>query len=694
VPGLDATLIPGAAVALVPGQVAAEGARDWEAACGKTQLASYAARSLLRSHTVDLVAWVTATSRASVLSGYVQAALKLGLDHAGDAESVAARFVAWLAGASQAWLVVLDDLCDAADLEGLWPDGPRGRLLITTSEPATVSGEGRVLAVAVPVFSMREALAYLHGRLATDPDQRSGAIDLAADLGCEPNALAQASAMIASSGMTCREYREYFAHRRARLTVAEGGERQAAAVTWTLSAGHAEQLSPGAGTWLLLVLAALLDGHAIPVTVFTAPTTCRYLTDEGAAPTPDAQRAWSAVLSLERAGLLAIDGDSAPPVASMSTELQAVVRAAAPQELLERAIRTAADALLEVWPRDHPRSWPAASLRSCAASLRRIAGDSLWAADGCHRVLLVAGQSLDSAGLSGPAVAWWREAAADSNRILGPGHPDTVLAGGLLASALLAAGRAAEAVSGFEWLLAGRANVLGPDHPGTVAARVGLGRALVAAGKPGDAVTVLEQRVSHSERVHGADDTGTLATRDEYAAACLAAGNAAEAIRCYRRCLADRERLLGPRHQAALAAGLRLAGAYLAGGKIKDAIGQYKRVLADRGRVLGLDHPATLLARASIAAAYDAAGQMGAALQHHQEVCAGLERVLGPGHPDTLARRADLARAYYAAGKLGEAVTLLRDTITRSEQALSPADPLTLALRETLADITGEVAAP
>ena len=33
---------------------------------------------------------VAATSRASVLSGYGQAAAKLGLDHAGDAEAVAA----------------------------------------------------------------------------------------------------------------------------------------------------------------------------------------------------------------------------------------------------------------------------------------------------------------------------------------------------------------------------------------------------------------------------------------------------------------------------------------------------------------------------------------------------------------------------------------------------------------------------
>ena len=62
-----------------------------------------------------------------MLSGYGQAAAKLGLDHAGDAEAVAARFLAWLAGTSRPWLVVLDDLRDAADLDGLMAGpGPGG----------------------------------------------------------------------------------------------------------------------------------------------------------------------------------------------------------------------------------------------------------------------------------------------------------------------------------------------------------------------------------------------------------------------------------------------------------------------------------------------------------------------------------------------------------------------------------------
>src|SRR5581483_2535566 len=112
VPRLDAVLVPGAVVALVPGQDAPGRTQDWPESPGKTQLACYLAGSLWRSRGVDLLAWVAATSRAAVLSGYVQAAAELGLDHGGDAEAVAARFLAWLAGTARSWLVVLDDLRD------------------------------------------------------------------------------------------------------------------------------------------------------------------------------------------------------------------------------------------------------------------------------------------------------------------------------------------------------------------------------------------------------------------------------------------------------------------------------------------------------------------------------------------------------------------------------------------------------
>ncbi|HEY3651017.1 MAG TPA: tetratricopeptide repeat protein [Streptosporangiaceae bacterium] len=692
-PDLETALVPGVTVLLVPDQAAAS-AQDWRGSSGKTQLARFFAESLWRSPGVDVMAWVVASSRASVLSGFGAAAAAMGAGEAGDAESVAARFTDWLSTTARPWLVVLDDLRDAADLRGLWPSGPAGRLLITTANPEVLSAERRVLTLPVPAFSTREAMGYLSGRLGTDPDQRSGAIDLVRDLGCEPLALAQASAVIAGSGMTCRDYRQHFMRRQKQLAEAGRADPSAAAVTWTFSAEYAEHLSPDVSIRSLVTLAALLDGHGIPGAVFTTAAAGEYLAGDGAGRGPgaraaDPQRTWNAIGSLRQAELLTVDPSGTSPTVRISPVIQAVIRAAVPDDLYDRAARAAADALLEVWPRDEPRSRLAADLRACAVSLRQAAGDALWTDGRCHPLLMLAGQSMDSARLTGPAVAYWRELAADSERILGPDALETLVVTGRLGEALMTAGQATEAVPAFQRVLDGRADKLGPDHPGAIAAKVALGRALVATGRPADAVPVLEEALAGSELVRGTDHIDTLAAREEYAAAALAAGETAEAVRSYRHALAERERIQGGQHPGAASASLGLAAAYLASGQAKNAIAQYKQVLTSTEGVLGPDHPDTLQVRGSLAAANFSAGRIGTALQLYEETCAGYERTIGANHASTLACRAELARGYYATGRLGDAITLLNDIIARGEQSLPPGDPLIRRMRESLTNITG-----
>jgi tetratricopeptide (TPR) repeat protein len=723
-PGLAATLVPGVTAALVPGLVAAEASRDWLRPCGKTQLAVSFAESLWHSHEVDLLVWLAATSRSSVLSGYVEAAVTaMGTDAGGDAESVAARFLSWLGQTHRPWLVVLDDLSHEADLEGLWPDGPAGRVLITTNS-AALSGKPRALVVPVGGFSAREALSYLMGRLTADPDKRIGAIDLARDLGGEPLALAQAGAVIASGALSCRDYRVYFGRRREELEAA-GSAPAAAGVTWTFSAEQAERLSPGGTTQSLLALAALLDGDRIPGELFTTSAACKYLAGDGVQGPADREHARGALLTLERTGLLAIDRARMPPTVRMNSVIQAAVRSAMPDGTLDRTARAAADALLEVWSEDALEPWLAEDLRSCAASLEQATGDVLWAG-GCHPLLMRAGRSLVSARLTGPAVAHWKELAAVSDRVLGRGHADTVVAFQQLADAYLTAGRATEAVVWFQWVLADRARTLGPDHPSTITARRNLGRASAAANQPREAVTILDGVVGDCERVHGTDHPDTLDARDDLAAAYRAAGQFADTIRLSRRTLADRERLQGPQHPDTMTTRQRLADAYLAEARLKDALSHYKRTLADRERILGPDHPDTLGtvsalasayhlarrlkdalplyeralrdreraqgpdhpdtlgARGNLASAYHSAGRLASALELYEQSRADCQRVLGARHPDTLAARANLAHAYYDLGRLTEAVTLLQDTLAACERFLAPADPLTAAVRESL----------
>jgi tetratricopeptide (TPR) repeat protein len=692
-PGLTAALRAGAAIALVPDRApdpalaSVPAAQDWLRSSGKTQLAVASAESLWQSGEVDLLVWIDATSRASVLVGYAAATAEAtGRNQASSSESVAAQFVDWLGETSCSWLIVLDDLADPAVMDGLWPAGPTGRVLVTANDAAVVPSDMQVLPVGP--FNSREALGYLMARLATDPSQRLGAVELINELGFAPAALAQASAVIVSSGVSCHNYRDYFIRRRDQLTDSSGASPPPAAVTWMFSFEHAGQLSAGRSAKLLLALAAVLDGHGIPRSVLATPAAGEY--QAGVAGTAAGDQGTSAALeALERACLLTVESVTAPPTVRISPVLQVALRAAMPEGMQDRTARAAADALLQAWPERDPPGWPASGLRACTAALRQIAGDLLWAG-GCHPVLLRAGESLDDARLTEPAVGHWRDLATTCDRLLGAGHPDTMLVCRRLADAYLAAGRANEAVPWFQWVLDAQIRRLAPDHRDVLEARRRLGHALVAALQFQDAITVLERVVADFERICGPGHTDTLGARDELAAAYLVAGRYSDAIALYQRTLGDRERGQGANHPQTMATRQGLGDSYLADGRSKDAVSVYKRILAGRERVLGPDHLDTIKARNSLGAAYQKMGKTAAAEQAYEQARAGFERVLGPRHPDTLRCRVELARVYGRLGRYGDERALLRSTVDRLERTLPKDDPLISELRASLADIGEE----
>jgi tetratricopeptide (TPR) repeat protein len=696
-PSLPAKLPAGTAVALIPDRtaapaaaaepVAASDAEDWLRSSGKTQLAAAFAESQWQSGGIDLLVWIDATSRAAVLSGYAAAtAAVTSRVQVSSCESVAAQFLSWLGETSRSWLVVLDDLADPEHLAGLWPAGPAGRVLVTSADAALVPPGVRV--VPVGLFSLREAISYLSESLSADPDKRHGAIELAHDLDFEPVALAQASAVIASSPVSCREYRAQFVRRREQLATAPGARPSAAAVTWMLSLDRADQLAPGGPAQWVLALAAQLDGHGIPQTVLAAPVIGEFLAG-GIDVMATGERARGGLAALEQVGLLTVELVTVPPTIRLSPVLQGGVRAAMPDGVPDQAARTVADALLQAWPERDLLGWPDSGLRSCVATLRRNTGDLLWNG-GCHPVLVRAGDSLDAARLTGAAVDHWLDLATTGARVLGGKHPDTMLAAQRLADAYLAAGRAEDAVPWFQWILDSLINKLGSAHRDVIESRRRLGHALVAARQFPAAITVLERAIPQFERVCGTAHIDTFGARDELAAAYLAAGQHSDAITLYRRTLADRERAQGERHPQTMTTRHGLADSHLASGQAKEAVVTYKRLVTDRERVLGPDHLDTLTARNNLGAAYEKTGKTAAAELACEQAWAGFERVLGPRHPDTLRSRAALAQLYRRLGRYGDARALLRDTIDRLERTLPDGDPLITELRQSLADIGAE----
>jgi tetratricopeptide (TPR) repeat protein len=691
-PGLSEVLAPGTAVALTPTlserAVVPEGSPDWRATVGKTQLAAYLAESLWESRDIDLLVWVNAASRPSILSAYAAAAAAaIGIDPASDAEAVSARFISWLGETSRPWLLVLDELSAAEDIEGLWPAGPTGRTLVTSTESPAALGRESLLPLAVSGLSRRESLGFLLGRLTEDRGQRTGAIDLVDALGGEPLALGQASAVLDSSIMSCRDYLDRYAGKRAQLAVAASGRPTGAAVTWTLSLEHSHRLRPAGPVQPMLVLAAVLDGRAIPGTIFTTSAAIGYARGavKGLVRPEDA---WTCVSNLKRAGLLTIDETSVPSLVRMNTALQAAVRSSSSSEMLERAALAAADALLDTWPADDDPAWLADILRSCAASVIRLAGNRLWAGTG-YQILFRMGESLEQARLTRLAAAHWNQVAAASEQFLGSEHADSLAASDHLARSFLAAGRAQEALPWFRRVLANRVGALGADHPATIDFQIRMAHALLAAGGADEAVTIFERLVSDRAQRHGGNHSETLDAREGLAEAYCAAGRVREGIRHFHHTFVERERSQGKSDPATLVAGQKLADAYMAADRIKDALSVYKRVAAEREQTLGRDHPDTIEIHSRLAMAYQSAGRMATAVQLYERTTSDSERVLGVDHADTLARRTRLAHAYYLVGRVGDAASLLRDTAERCQRVLPPGDPLIRTVRESLVNIAG-----
>jgi tetratricopeptide (TPR) repeat protein len=683
-PDLANTLHPGETVVLVPGEDSGS-APAAQGGTGKTQLAVEFTHAIWNARVVEVLIWVSASNHESVITGFAQAANTVDASQPGEgAEMAAARFISWLAHTRRPWALVIDDLADTAHLQGLWPAGASGRILITTRLPAASFENQDVRVVPVSGLSRREALSYLSSRLTDHPDQRIEALDLGEDLDGLPLGLAQATAVINARQIGCREYRAMLSERRRHMSAAEGIS-PAILATWSLAAECAHELPPQGLAWPTLVLAAMMDYHGVPGAVLTSPAACTYIAGRpSTAGGADQNMVRAAINNLAAAGLVTIDPASAVRTVQMHSSVQVAVRAWLPQPDLEQVVLAAADALLETWPEGDGGPELDQALRDCTATLRANDGGMLWKPE-AHPLLFRTGLSLENSRLSDAAIEYWQNMVATSTRLLGPAHANAVVARDRLAAAYESAGMSTEAISVFQAALTDRERNQGPEHPETIAARGHLAHAYQTAGRPADAVALYERTVKDSERLLGAGHAVTLGSRASLAETYQAAGMLREAITAYEQLLADSDRLLSSGHPTTLAARASLAAAYAANGQAKDAIEQYERALADQERMHGRDHPDAIAARASLASAYRAAGKLKDAIGQYERVLADRERTSGADHPDTIAARANLAYAYRSAGRLREAVPAYERTLADRERVQGRDHRDTLTARSNLA---------
>ncbi|MEU3117155.1 tetratricopeptide repeat protein [Micromonospora chalcea] len=610
-------------------------------------MAAYYAHQSLRDG-LDLLLWLDATTTASVIAGYADAAHRIQDSAAPGADPAvyARRLLDWLAVTDRSWLVVLDDMTEPRAFDGWWPPVSRtgtGWTLVTTrSRDATISGAGRMV-VAVDVYEPTESVSYLRDRLTLAAkagllDNEAGA--LAADLGHLPLALAYATAYMINEQLTCGEYRAMLLDRRPQLdqilpeTADTEGYGRQIATTLLLSLDAAQAGAPAGVVTRAVRLAAMLDPAGHPEALWRTDAIRSYLGDGRPIAFPEARKA---VAVLHRYAMITFEPGARP-------------RAIRIHALTARAIREAfdsdaacplADALLTLWPEgDHLDRELAAVLRANTEVLIGLNGDALWRPE-AHPLLFRAGLSFLEAGLNATALRYWLATAERAMRKLGAKHPMTLRALTNLAACYRETGRIDTAITLLERVLVHRGQVLGDDAD-TLSSRANLAVAYREDGRVADAIDLLEDVVAESGRVLGSDSPDTLRATANLAWCYHQHSRNADARELLERVLADSERIRGWRHPDTLRIRAWLAASYWRAGRQPEAIALQERVLAECEVVLGARHPDTVGARAELAALYRQIGRPGDAITLQESVVIDRGQILGSDHPDTLRARADL----------------------------------------------------
>jgi hypothetical protein len=600
---------------------------------GKTQLAAALVRRRWAAEDVDLLLWVTATGRTSVVKAYKQAArVVTGIDET-DSEVAARSFLSWLADpGDRSWTVVLDGVADPADLNGLWPPvSPSGRTVVTSQRKDNGLAAGRVV-VNVDTFTDAEARSYLTDKLG-DSD---GIDDLAAALGNLPLALAQATAYIADRQIGCREYLELFKALpldRLGPDFLPDDHLGPVAATWTLSINRADAKPPPGAARPLLDLAALLHGDRIPRQIFDCAAVLAYCGGRSGA----AIGSWGvdeALQRLHRFSLVTVDRST------QTVQIHGLVQRAVYDDPGHdrSAAAVAADAICDLWSIVDTDETFEQALRDNVRVLRERADAQLWAGR-VHPVLPRAGTSLGETGLTAGAVTYFTALHATAVERLGGDHPHTLDIRHELAYWQGQSGDATAAVAILTEVVDARRRVLGPDHPDTLTARHNLAAWLGESGEIEKAFAGFLTVIGDRGRILGADHVDTLTSLHNAAYWLGLHGNGA--VEILEKVLEKRLAILGPDHPDTLLTRYNLAY-WLSQTDPARAIEEYERLLADRDRVLGRDHPDTLLTRFDLAQCHGLSGAPAQAEVTLRKLLPEQVRVLGGEHPDTRITRQSL----------------------------------------------------
>ncbi|MET7757129.1 tetratricopeptide repeat protein [Streptomyces sp. NPDC005389] len=520
--------------------------------------------------------WIRAESRVDVDAGLagLAAAMQPELIDVLPQEALRERALQWLS-THDGWLLVLDDVTDPGDVEGLLARaGGRGRVVITSRTTDGWWGIGRVL--ALPVLAAAEAVE-LFTRVATHagPRDTTGAEELCETLGQLPLAVEIAAAYC---GRTATAPRAYLAElgRSGGLGNAEEAVARALRVTFNrLSATN-----PYA-TGILRFLGWFAPDR-IPVLLLPPFPRVREALGELAA---------HSMVTLHEDGSVSVHRlvqavARRPPAGDEHVRREAAAWA---RGLAETAFAHAAP-LDEADPA-HWETWRVL-LPHVEAYLRHT--DPAEDGEALLAVLAAAGGYLSLNGLYEEAADVAGRALAGCERLLGAEDPVTLDLRGALAETLASAGRADEAIEAAAAVVRSTTEVLGADDVHTLRARCCLAKAHLKAGLLHRAAVLQESVLVDMARVLGAKDRETLLACSELAGIYQALNRTRRAVSLGAHAAARMSVVLGEEDIDTLVTLINLAGLYAAGGATDRARADYEELLTVCARLFGEHHPYTV----------------------------------------------------------------------------------------------------
>jgi tetratricopeptide (TPR) repeat protein/transcriptional regulator with XRE-family HTH domain len=463
--------------------------------------------------------WITADTRAGIDEGLARLAAALDPECAGQSlEVLAERAVHWLA-AHSGWLLILDNVTEAADIEPLLARARGGRFLIT-SRLAIGWHQITSSVLRLDVLELQEAVELLARIASCDRPcaELDGASELCTELGCLPLAIEQAAAYMYQTGIRPRAYLELLAKYPAVMfgQAAESGDAERTiARIWRITLDRLTDTP--------------LAGHLLRVLAWYAPESIPRAQLDSLADPP---RLLQAIGRLAAYNLITTGDGRTLDVHRL---VQAVARTSDPSDPhrqsadIQAALHQATRLLNAAVPDDlkQPAEWPAwRELMPHITALTNHAPDDTDTLTTAY-LLTAMGLFLADQGAPARAIGLHKRALATLVRARGDDHPGTLSARNNLALAYQAAGDLGEAIQFSEQAVVKQERVLGREHRNTMASRNNLAMAYQAAGDLRRALDLLEQTLTDRERVLGKDSPDTLNSRNSLAFALRSAGDPA-----------------------------------------------------------------------------------------------------------------------------------------------------------------------